>query len=173
MPIELQVIRAIDFVRLDADDHLNFEESKKALQELAMACRMRGLDRAMLDIREVPVLDKPRFTDVELAALVGAFREAGFSQRQRLVILYRQDIYDRVRNFTFFSRMRGLHVQAFHEFEEAMHWLWQSTENFDHKDGIKVPILHGAATKRAAHIVDRSHRAAPRAVRRFKRNHHR
>ncbi|HUA65603.1 MAG TPA: hypothetical protein VME24_07135, partial [Alphaproteobacteria bacterium] len=73
MPIELQVIRAIDFVRLDADEHVNFEESKKVLQELALTCRMRGLDRAMMDIRDIPIPDKPRFTDAELAALVSAF----------------------------------------------------------------------------------------------------
>jgi len=172
MPIELQVIRAIDFVRLDADEHVNFEESKKVLQELALTCRMRGLDRAMMDIRDIPIPDKPRFTDAELAALVSAFREAGFSQRQRLAIVYRQDVYGRVRNFTFFSRMRGLHVQGFHEFEEAMLWLWQGADNLELRDGIKVPILHGNATKRAAHIADRSHRSiTPRPVRKLKRSH--
>ncbi len=172
MPIALQVIRATDFVRLDADERVNFEESKKVLQELALACRLRGLDRAMVDIRHLPVRDKPRFSDAELAALVGAFREAGFTQRQRLAILYGEDTYGRVRNFTFFSRMRGLHVQAFHQFEDAIHWLWQGTDSLEQIQGTKVPIVQRNATKRVAHMPDRSHRSiTPEPVRNLKRSH--
>jgi hypothetical protein len=171
MPIELQIIRASDFVRLDADEQLNFEESKKVLQDLARACRKRGLDHAMLDLRELPVPDKPRFTDAELAAAVNAFREAGFSSRQRLAILYRQDVYGKLRNFTLFSRMRGLNVQAFHEFEEAMQWLWEGAENLEQEHGIGVPIFQRAA-KRTMHVADGIHSAAaPRPVRRLKRSH--
>jgi hypothetical protein len=51
MSAELQVIRANEFVCLDANEHLDFEASKKALQELAQACRKRGLNRALLDLR--------------------------------------------------------------------------------------------------------------------------
>ena len=158
MPIDLQVIRASDFVCLDAGDQLNFEESKKALQGLAAACRKRGLDRAMLDLRDLPVLDRPRFTSAELAALVGAFREAGFSRHQRLAVLYQQDTFGGVRRFTFFSRMRGLQVQAFHEFEDAMCWLFKE-ENSEQKRGVAVPVLAHNGKKQAAHSGRRIHRA--------------
>lgn len=153
MPIDLQVIRTADFVCLDAGDHINFEESQKALQGLAAACRKRGLDRAMLDLRDLPVLEKPRFTGTELAALVGAFREAGFSRHQRLAVLYRHDVYGGVRRFTFFSRMRGLQVQAFHEFEDAMHWL------FKDQPGVDVPILAHDGKKLVSDSADSIHKA--------------
>jgi len=158
MPIELHVIRASDFICIGGDERLNFEESKQALRELALACRKRGLDRAMLDLRDLPVPAKPRFTITELAGLVGAFRDAGFSRQQRLAVLYRQDIYGSVRNFTFFSRMRGLQVQAFHEFDSAMYWLWQDTEKpAEEKHGAEVPILRRNAKKRMTDLVGRIH----------------
>src|SRR5215475_4336725 len=98
MPIELHVIHASEFVRLDAKEHLDFEASSNALCMIALACHKRGLDSAMLDLRSLPVPPKPLFTPSQLAALVSIFREAGFSRQQRLAILYRHDVYGGVRN---------------------------------------------------------------------------
>src|SRR5215472_16661225 len=123
MPVELQVISANEFVRLDATSHLDLAASKEALQTLAHACRKRGLDCAMLDLRSLPVPPKPHFTPTELAALVRTFHEAGFTKQQRLAILYNLDVYGGVRNFAFISRLRGLRVQAFTDFEAALQWL--------------------------------------------------
>jgi hypothetical protein len=125
MPVELQVIRAAEFIRLDSNKHLDLAASNEVLRSLAQACRKRGVACAMLDLRTVPVPAKPRFTTTELAALVGTFREAGFSRQQRLAILYRHDVHGGVRNFAFISRMRGLQVRAFNEFEQAFNWLSQ------------------------------------------------
>src|SRR5262249_24455216 len=119
MPLELNVIRAGEFIRMDSQELLDFERSKQALQALAQSCRNRGFENALFDIRNVPVPSKPKFTASELAALVRTFQEAGFSRRQRLAVLYLQDIYGGVRNFAFFSRMRGMRVRAFTDFEEA------------------------------------------------------
>ena len=158
MPIELHLIRASDFVCIDADEHLDFDESKKALQKLALACRKRALQHAMIDLRDVPASDKRRFTNAELAGLVGAFREAGCSRSLRLAILYRRDVYGGIRNFTFFSRMRGLQVQAFHDFESAIHWLWKDTEiSLEEKHGVAVPVLRHHVRKRAADFADGIH----------------
>jgi hypothetical protein len=172
MPIELHLIRASDFICIDADEHLNFEESKKALQKLALACRKRGLNHALVDLRDVPASDKARFTNAELAALVGAFREAGCSRRLRLAVLYRRDVYGSIRNFTFFGRMRGLQVQAFHEFETAIHWLWNNAENSEEeKHGVKVPIFRRHLKSPTAGFADGIHSpAAPGLVRESKGN---
>jgi hypothetical protein len=129
MPLELQVIRANEFVRLDADEHLDFEASVKALQSLAKACRKRGLDSALLDLRAVPVPAKPVFSTKEIAALVLSFRDAGFSREQRLAVLYHQDAHGGIRDFAFISRMGGLQVQAFHDFEQALEWLSEGSES--------------------------------------------
>jgi len=140
MPIELQIIRASEFVRLDADEQLDFEASKKVLQELAYACRKRGLDHAMVDLRNVPIPEKPHFTKNELAGLVLTFRAAGFSREQRLALLYREDIHGGIRDFAFISRMRGLQVQAFTDFETALQWLSESEENAPEQSQGEIPV---------------------------------
>ena len=170
MPIELNVIRSSDFVCLDANERLDFEESKKALQKLALACQKRGLCRAILDIRDVPVPDKPLFTTAELAALVGAFHAAGFSRQGRLAVLYKRDVYGGIRNFTFFSRMHGLQVQAFHEFETAIYWLWQDLEKpAEEKQGAAVPILRRQTKKPTVDFVGRNRSpVVPGSFRRLK-----
>src|SRR5262245_25343980 len=128
MPLELQIIRAGEFVRLGPQGHLNYEASKEALAVLAHACRKRGLDRALLDLRELPVPAKPLFTPAELASLVQTFREAGFGRHQRLAVLYRSDPHGGAQLFAFISRLRGWQVRAFAEFEAALLWLSDAQE---------------------------------------------
>jgi hypothetical protein len=128
MPVELQIIRAAEFMRLDPDEHLDLEASKQALRVLALACRKRGLGRAVVDLRKLPVLAKPHFTKTELAALVEAFRDAGFSHEQRLAVVYQDDVFGGIRDFAFIGRMRGLQVQAFADFEAALQWISEGQE---------------------------------------------
>ena len=139
---QFQVIRASDFVCYDAEKHLDFEESKRVLQELTLACRKRGLDRAMVDLRDLPVPEKPRFTTVQLVEMAGAIRAAGFTSRQRLAVLHSHDTHGTIRDFVSISRMKGLQVEAFRRFDDAMHWLGSGAENpVEHKLGVEVPIV--------------------------------
>jgi|SRR4051794_14453141 hypothetical protein len=144
MPFELQVIRASEFVRLDPHEHLDFEASKQALQELAVACKKRGLDRALLDLRAVPTPAKRLFAANELGALVCTFREAGFSRDQRLAVLCQHDVHGGVADFAFISRMRGLQVQVFDDFEAAFTWLSEGRDKPE--PGVQIPL--GPRTKK-------------------------
>jgi hypothetical protein len=148
MPLELQVIQASEFIRLNARAHFNFEASKNALQTLAHACRKRGLDRALLDLRTLPVPAKPQFTPTELAALVSTFRKAGFSRQDRLAVLYSHDVYGGVRKFAFLGRVGGLQVQAFSDFEGALQWLSQEQES--HAKGAEAEIPIAITRKQSA-----------------------
>jgi hypothetical protein len=142
MPLELQVIRASEFIRLDAQELLDFDATRQALGALAQACRTRGLNCALLDLRFIPIPARPQFTTTELAALVGTFRAAGFTRRQRLAILYRHDVHGGIRSFAFISRIRGLQVQAFSDYETAIHWLADEPDDRDPARGeeVQVPI---------------------------------
>ena len=140
MPLELHVIQASEFVRLGADELLDFDASAKALKGLAYACRKRGLNSALLDLRLLPPLAKRHFTTLQIAALVRIFRDAGFSKGQRLAILYRHDVYGGIRDFAFLSRMGGLQVQAFHVFEEALQWLSEAQESSAECKQAAVPV---------------------------------
>src|SRR5678815_4863191 len=105
MPTELQIISANEFVRLDPQRHLDFEASKQALRVLAVACRMRGTERAILDLRTLPIPVKRLFTTTQLADLVGTFREAGFTPQHRLAVLYKRDPFGGARMFAFIGFM--------------------------------------------------------------------
>ncbi len=128
MPIELQIIRASEFVRLGAHGHLNFEGSKELLKSLSQACRKRAIHQAMLDLRDLPAPARRLFTPTELASLVETFREAGFTREQRLAVLYRSDPHHGARMFAFISMIRGWQVRAFGDFEDALYWLSETTK---------------------------------------------
>ncbi len=141
MPVELQIIRASEFVCLDADEQLDFDESKNVLKSLAHACRKRGLDRALLDVRGMPVSPKPRFTPAQLAELVRTFHEAGFGKHQRLAVLYKTDPHGGARMFAFISRIQGWQVRAFTDFEEALLWLSEAkSSRATREQEIQIPI---------------------------------
>ena len=86
MPLELQIIRASEFVRMGPKNHLDMDETKLALVLLARACRQRGIDQAMMDLRQVAIPEKPLFTPTQIAELVNTFQHAGFGHEQRLAI---------------------------------------------------------------------------------------
>src|ERR1051326_229484 len=109
MPLDLQIIRASEFIRLDPHEHLDLDASKELLHAIARACRKRGIDRAVLDLRSLPAPAQPLFTRDELSALVETFREAGFTHNQRLAVLYRHDPHQGVRKFAFISTLQGWH----------------------------------------------------------------
>lgn len=167
IPVDLQVIRAKEFICLDPEEHRDFETSKKSLQDLALACRKRGLNRALLDLRGLPVLPKPHFTREQVAELVGTFRAAGFTQKQRLAVLYEHDFYGIIRDFASFSREYGLQVQSFLDYENAMDWLSGRMEDTtEWLRGTHVPIAKREAKKRPANAPNHTARkAAPRSPR--------
>src|SRR5262245_42200638 len=112
MPSELQIIRAPEFVRLDAHGHPDLEASRAALTKLASACRKRGINQALLDVRGV----RTQLTPSDLASLVRSFQDIGFTHHQRLAILHAGDPHHRARMFALISVLRGWSVRAFGDF---------------------------------------------------------
>ncbi len=125
MPLELQIIRASEFVRLGAHGHFDLAASKAALAQLARACRKRGIHQALMDLRALHPGPKPVFSPADLVELVKTFHQVGFTRQLRLAILYQSDPFKRARLFAFLSTLHGWNVQAFHEFEKALAWLSQ------------------------------------------------
>jgi hypothetical protein len=119
MPMELQIIRASEFIRLGARGQLDLKASREVLAVLADACRKRSIDRALLDARDI----QTNLTPTDLAELVQAFREIGFTEKQRLALLHRGDQNYRARMFAFIGALRGWTLRAFDSYEEAIGWL--------------------------------------------------
>jgi hypothetical protein len=123
MPLELQIIRASEFIRLGAHGHFDLAASEEALSVLAGACRKRCITRALLDLRALRPGPKPVFTRDDLLALVKKFCEIGFAKEQRLAILYTYDRHHRARFFALLCTMHGWSVRPFNDFEKAVRWL--------------------------------------------------
>lgn len=125
MPLDLELIRASEFIRLGAHGYFDLKASKVALAEIARACHKRGIGRAMLDLRDLHLGPKPVFTPADLAELVNCFHEIGFTSKQRLAVLYSSDPHGRARMFSMISIIHGWHVRGFGSFEDALIWLSQ------------------------------------------------
>jgi hypothetical protein len=128
MPLQLEIIRATEFVRVGAQGQFDLAASKIALVKVAGMCRQRGIHHAVLDLRALQPGPKPVFTRADLEELVSTFPEAGFTKRLRLAILYRSDPHRRARLFAFLSHLHGWNVQAFGGFEDALMWLSRGSE---------------------------------------------
>jgi hypothetical protein len=162
MPMELQIIRAREFIRLGAQGRFDLKASKLALAQLALACCKRAINQALLDLRALNPGPTPVFSPNDLVTLVNTFREVGFTQKQRLAVLYGSDPHHRARLFAFIAKLRGWKVQAFDNFEEAVTWLSSGEES-------KVEMeLTAAAQKfpvRTLHILKAPPKPASRARR--------
>jgi len=158
MPLELQIIRASEFLRVGPQGTLDLAASIEILRLLAGACARRGIDRAMLDLRDVHAGPTPMLTSEDLATLVNAFCEMGFSPRLRLAILYTSDPHRRARLFSFLTTLRGWNVKASDNFETALTWLSQGAGAEPQKEAgeQEIPVR----VKRMAD--DRTRRAKPR-----------
>lgn len=119
MPFDLHIIRAQEFIRMGGRGRVDFKASREALETLGAACRRRGVDRALMDVRQL----RSDLTSKELTALVNMFREVGFPQGQRLAVLHVAEQYRRAKAFAFLSALKGWLVRNFTDFEEALEWL--------------------------------------------------
>jgi len=134
MSWQIELIRAAEFVRLGPEGEFNLSASKAALAAVAAACRKRGVDNAILDLRALQPGPKPVFTTTDLLELVNTFPAAGFTKRLRLAILYRSDPHKRARLFAFVSTLHGWKVSAFANFEQALAWLTNCDERAEAAD---------------------------------------
>jgi hypothetical protein len=128
MSLQVEIIRATEFIRVGAEGQFDLAASKEALASVATACRKRGIQNAVLDLRALLPGPKPVFTTADLVELVNTFPGVGFTRRLRLAILYRSDPHKRARLFAFLGMLRGWSVQAFGDFEHALLWLSKRQE---------------------------------------------
>ena len=110
-------------MRYGAEGHFNPAASKAALAKLIRACRKRGIDRALMDLRVLQPGPRPVFSIEDLKELVKTFRETGFTRHQRMAVLYRVAPHHRARLFAAIGEGRGWKVEAFNNYEDALLWL--------------------------------------------------
>ena len=140
MPLELQIIRACEFIKAGAKGRRTSRPVASCSGNLPPPAAAAGLIGPCSMSGELRPGDTRIFTPSDLASLVNTFHEIGFSLGQRLAVLYSDDPYHGVRMFAFIGSLRGWKVRAFGDFEPALHWLGEVDEIFDRSQPIENRI---------------------------------
>jgi hypothetical protein len=130
MPVKLKIIRAHDFLVMSADGEYDFDAAKRILVEIALAKHSPPDFEVLLDLRHA--MFNLSTTDIYyLAAELVAHHEAF---REKLAILVRPGIsFDQAEFFETCAHNRGFNVDAFCDFEDAINWLFPSTDTSKEK----------------------------------------
>jgi hypothetical protein len=122
MPIDIEIIRASEFIRLGTHGKFDFESTRAVLLKMTDACGKRRIERALIDIRDA----SSTLTREDLVALAKVFGESVVSKRLRVAILHKNEQGGRAKLFAFLNAIQGRYMRAFETFEKALFWL--STE---------------------------------------------
>jgi hypothetical protein len=119
MPANIQIIHARDFIRATADGWLDMRASKAVLADIAAASAPLDRYHVLLDTRKSHVT--MTVTDLWYLAEEMARRREVFDGKT--AVLCPTEGFDSAEFFALCAQNRGLRVQAFTSFEDAIEWL--------------------------------------------------
>ena len=141
MPIDIEIIRASEFIRMGTHGKFDFESTRAMLLKLTEACGKRRIERALIDIRDA----SSALTRDDLVALAKIFGESVISKRLRVAVLHRSGQGYRAKLFAFLNAVQGRYMRAFETFEKALCWL--STEKDPEEPGGSAQAVPIQGTK--------------------------
>jgi hypothetical protein len=119
MPTNIRIIHAHEFIKATPEGHLDLEESKKLLMEIASASAPLLDYEIILDTRKAQT--EMSITDLwHLAAELSNLRKA-FSRKT--AVLCPLERFKYAEFLAVCAQNRGLQVMAFTSFEDAIEWL--------------------------------------------------
>jgi len=119
MPTNIRIIHAHDFIKATAEGHLDFEESKKLLMEIASASADLVGYEIIVDCRKAEAVMSASQLWF-LAAELTKFRKA-FSRKMAVICLLER--FEYTEYFTQCSRDKGFNIRAFTSLDDAIEWL--------------------------------------------------
>ena len=122
MPTKLIIIHAKDFITATAQGTLAFEESKKALVDVAAAAGPLTDYEILLDTRKV----RSRLSTTDVWHLAAELAKLGAAFRHKTAVLCPVERFDDAEFFALCAQNRGLQVRGFTSFEEAITWLTET-----------------------------------------------
>jgi hypothetical protein len=117
MPHNLHIVKTNEFIRLDAHGKPDLEQSRKILSSIAKTFVERGIDCALIDVRDL----RADMSINDLYRLVHAFPEMGFQPKHRLAVLHRYRA-EPPEVFATLASDEGWNVRSFEEYEDAIEW---------------------------------------------------
>ena len=125
MPTKLIIIHAKDFITATAQGVLDFEESKKALVDIATAAGPLTDYEILLDTRKV----RSHLSTTDLWHLAAELARLGLAFNCRTAVLCPLERFDDAEFFALCAQNRGFNVRGFLSFEEAVTWLTETPES--------------------------------------------
>ena len=120
MKTEFKVVKTQDFLKTESSGELNLSETRKVLSKLAELNTEDPVREILIDIRDTTSV--LTLSDIyTIASEVGKFRKA-FRKKIAVLIGPGHDI-DKARFLEMCAGNRGLNVNAFGSYEDALEWL--------------------------------------------------
>lgn len=125
MPVKIKLIRSIEYLHSTPEGEIDFEKSKEILVELAKAKRPPADFNVLMDFRRAQM--KLSTADIYFLAAELANYEHTFLNKIAILVLPGLD-FDKSEFFELCSKNRGLNVDTFSNFEDAMQWFYDSND---------------------------------------------
>ena len=124
MPTKLIIIHAKDFITATAKGTLAFEESRKALIDVATAAGPLTDYEIVLDTRKA----RSSLSTTDLWHLAAGLATLGGAFRHKTAVLCPLERFDDAEFFALCAQNRGFQVRGFTSFEDAMAWLTETPD---------------------------------------------
>ena len=124
MPAKIRIIHAQDFLKATPEGKLDLEESTRILLEIAAMIVPQDDYDLIIDTRKAHSVMSP--TDMLL--LVQEVSTFGEKFRKKTAVICPRERFDHARFLELCASNRGYEIHAFTAYEEAIDWLYSSTE---------------------------------------------
>ena len=125
MTLKLHVIHAKDFVKMTPEGKYDFESTRDMLIEAVAASRQSPDHEILLDLRG----SRGDLTMVDVYYLAAELDRCRAVFRERIALLITpEQKWDQAKFFELCAINRGLDVGAFNSYEDAINWLFASSE---------------------------------------------
>ena len=124
MPYHVTIIHAHEFIQATAEGMLDYEGTRRQLLQLASIAGSYPDSGVLIDTRKA----HSTLSVTNLWYLVAEFRQQLSAMGRKIAVLCPGDRFDQVKFLELCSQNRGLNVLAFTSFEEAVDWLFATSE---------------------------------------------
>ena len=121
MAIKIKIIRSVDYLSVNDDGSIEFEESKRKLASLAEPKRPPADYELLMDFRRTQWI----LSTEEIYSLVLALINAPDSFRDKIALLVLPGVnFDRSYFQDLISENKGIDVRTFTNYEDAIEWFY-------------------------------------------------
>jgi len=122
MAIKIKIIRSIDYLTVNDDGSIEFEESKRKLASMAEPKRPPADYELLMDFRRTQWI----LSTEEIYTLVKALMNAPDSFRDKIALLVLPGVnFDGPRFRELISDAKGTEVRNFSNYEDAIEWFYK------------------------------------------------